>query len=337
MRPTPLPRPTARCRPATDHKPRTTDKRGFTLVELIIVVMIIAMLAGMVLPAVLRARGNAQVAQVATEIKALDAALSDFKATFGVYPPSSITLYESPAGWVANPSARSRVLQLWNQFSFTVSRDINGDGDATDVVTLTSGECLVFFLGGIFDPPITTTSTGAPSGFSKNPGNPFQRGGGSRLGPYYQFDIGRLVDLDSDGFPEFKDPLPSQQLPYLYLSGYDGTDYIDGLPQGATPPRPTELPATMAGGAYQQTYIVPTATTRRAYWNAKSCQIISPGFDGSSGDTSAYGAGGYYQADKADDLLVDKDVNGDGTISAWEQRNAERDNITNFKGGTLAP
>lgn len=324
MRSTPPLRQTIQRRPTTDHTPRTTDKSGFTLVELIIVVMIIAILAGLLLPALAGARRTAQIARVSTEIKALEASLADFKASYGIYPPSSITLSESPTGWTA--ANMTRIRQIWPRFDFTISRDINGDGDMTDTFNLTAGECLVFFLGGIFDPSVTMTTGsgtqyGAPSGFSKNPANPFARGGGSRLGPFFQFDIGRLMDLpepsfpSGDGMPEFKDPLPSQQLPYLYLSGYDGTGYLS-----------SEIPSTMTGGAYQQSNL-PATATRRVYWNAKSFQIISPGYDGSQGsstDFTPYGLGGYYRLEEAENLLTGA-------------RKFEQDNITNFSSGTLLP
>src|SRR5690606_19735900 len=153
-----------------------------------------------------------------------------------------------PADWDSvSATARSRIRKLWPQFDFTIPRDINGDGDATDVVQLNGAECLVFFLGGVNATNYvdgaggTLTPSGSPPvgewiplGFSRNPRDPFERSGGTRVGPMTEFDAARFVDLfanpgDSigtrDGMPEPLAPLPPQPRPYLYATSYHGKVY----------------------------------------------------------------------------------------------------------------
>ena len=54
--------------------------QGFTLVEIMIVVAIIALLAGMLLPAVMGSRRRAEVAQAETDMAALNAAIEAARA-----------------------------------------------------------------------------------------------------------------------------------------------------------------------------------------------------------------------------------------------------------------
>lgn len=64
-------------------------RKGFTLVELLVVVSIIALLAGILLPALNKARLQARAATVAGQIKAMDTALETFRNDFSMYPYSN--------------------------------------------------------------------------------------------------------------------------------------------------------------------------------------------------------------------------------------------------------
>ncbi|MCA9014718.1 MAG: prepilin-type N-terminal cleavage/methylation domain-containing protein [Planctomycetaceae bacterium] len=276
-------------------------RAAFTLIELMIAIVIILILLGLLIPAIGAVRLRAQQAQVRTEIGNLEAAITAFKADFGMDPPSGITLYENQAGWNSDTRSKNLIRGMWPQFDFSKNRDINRDSDSTDSFTLNAGECLVFFLGGIWD---STNKT--PNGFSKNPADPFivSTAGGGRLGPYYEFNISRFVDIDNDNAPEYLDSFPSQQKPYLYFSSYDGRGYRIA----------DEVVGTGMLDVYRQgTDPTVTPPTNDVPFKAKSFQIISPGAD------FQYGTGGIYNPDK----------------NFPANRTEEVDNITNFVSGSL--
>ncbi len=62
-------------------------KRGFTLIELLTVMAIIALLVGLLLPALAQARAKAQMIKDATQIKQIHAAFTTFSRDYdGIYP-----------------------------------------------------------------------------------------------------------------------------------------------------------------------------------------------------------------------------------------------------------
>ena len=278
------------------------NRHAFTLVELMIAIVIILILLGLLIPAIGAVRLRAQQSQVRTEIANLEAAITSFKADFGMDPPSGIVLYENQSGWNGDQRSKGLIRRLWPQFDFSLSRDINRDSDTSDSFELNSGECLVFFLGGIWD---TTNKT--PNGFSKNPANPFTvaNGGTNRQGPFFEFNSSRFIDIDGDNAPEYLDSFPSQQLPYLYFSSYDGRGY-----------RLSELPVIPGLGVNVQNVYHngdPSLSTLGPVFKPKSYQIISPGAD------NQYGSGGNYDPNK----------------NFPSGRTVEADNITNFTDGSL--
>ena len=71
--------------PSAARQPRA----AFTLVELLAVIVIIAMLAALVTPAVFNARRSAQNAAIKAEIDMLHMAIMNYKNEFGSFPPSN--------------------------------------------------------------------------------------------------------------------------------------------------------------------------------------------------------------------------------------------------------
>ena len=297
-------------------------RNAFTLIELLIVIAIIGILIAFLAPAVGGALKRARVTSVRAEISQLETAIGKFRSVYNMDPPSSITLYETVAGWSGDANSRALIRQLWAQFNFAAAHDINGNGNSTDTITLSQGECLVFFLGGVNGNTTTGLSAttdnnnpgyiGACTGFSKNPADPFARGG-AREPTFFEFLPARFTDGDSDGFPEYRDPLPTQTMPYIYYSGYDGTGY-----------QSTEFQPVVSGGLWQP-YRTGTALTA-PLWKPNSYQIISPGYD------RAYGYGGAYVASGTDRLPIPATP-----PPTAAQRAPETDNITNFSSGELQP
>jgi prepilin-type N-terminal cleavage/methylation domain-containing protein len=323
---------------------------GFTLLELLIAISIIAILAGLILTVASSAMIKAHNAQVSADILSLSAGISAFKQQFSVEPPSRITLYEqgtisAPSGassWNSDPRSMGLIRQIWPQFDFTINRDINGDGNMTENISLSGAECLVFFLGGvpsliISHSPAQTGDTpgnqgGSPMGFSQNPSDPFSRVGTTNRLTFTTFDLNRLIvyGTQTNRMNTYIDQLApkptftpaslpaAQPYPYLYLSSYGGQGY-DVANELATPPGGTFV------DVYRQGPNGSTTTSPSTPWNPNSYQIISPGGDQvSPPPVGGYGIGGEYEAGDPKGLLVGS-------------RGAERDNITNFSSGTLAP
>ncbi|MFZ4777800.1 MAG: type II secretion system protein [Terrimicrobiaceae bacterium] len=73
-------------------------KAGFTLLELLVVIAVIAILAGLILGVAGYVQRQAALARAKTEIEALTAALESFKADHGDYPVGSITAGSTASG-----------------------------------------------------------------------------------------------------------------------------------------------------------------------------------------------------------------------------------------------
>lgn len=70
-------------------KPRPTS-RGFTLIEMLCVIIVIAALAIMVIPRMLGAQRKAKEAQLAGNLKQLRDAVERFESTTGAWPPALV-------------------------------------------------------------------------------------------------------------------------------------------------------------------------------------------------------------------------------------------------------
>jgi len=68
------------------------DQRGFTLIEIMVVVIILGLLAGLVLPRVLGQEEKARINAAKTQIRALEGALDAFKLDNGFYPATDQAL-----------------------------------------------------------------------------------------------------------------------------------------------------------------------------------------------------------------------------------------------------
>jgi general secretion pathway protein G len=282
-------------------------------VELLVVIVILGILAALILPAIVGARRSAQVAEVANEIRQLETAVTKFKATFNVDPPSSLYIPDLTKNESWSAVDRAKIRALWPQFNFA-----NNGGAPNHYFGqhLNGAECLVFFLGGVS--PSKYSAGYAPVGFSKNPAEPWSVTGTNREPAFFEFNAARFSNLDAattpeDHLPEYLDPLPAQSTPYLFLSS-QGRAYTK-----------VNRPLADDYDVHPSTNGQSSEDLQAAYFSVETpykahrpdgYQIISPGFDG------LYGIGGSYT---------------DASQLEKTDRSPEFDNITNFSGGQLKP
>jgi prepilin-type N-terminal cleavage/methylation domain-containing protein len=81
-------------------------RRGFTLVELLVVIVIIAALAGLTAPMVIRQRKKADQTEAVNNAKQIGLAMFEFENAFGSFPDGNATISQITAGdfTIASPS-----------------------------------------------------------------------------------------------------------------------------------------------------------------------------------------------------------------------------------------
>lgn len=306
---------------------------GFTLVELIVVIVIVGILAALILPAISQTFVTANNAKVTVEIKNLENAIALFKTKYGVEPPSQFRLCLRLQDWNSNPDSKALVRRIWPNFDFTMPANsypawwstIPDSAKVNGAIVLTGPECLVFFLGGVTPNQAGSTSSGAPLGFASNATRPFSDTEIGRVNPFFEFDATRLKDdIGGNFFAEYYDPLPAKdKKPYAYFNSNDGTGY---RPEEDLFNKPNTSWSSLqdiyrqGNAAVQPGLNKATQSAKFPAHKATGFQIISPGYDGE------YGFGGVYNPDLADSGL--RAMDGTPDRQAF-------DNITNFSNGVL--
>ena len=257
-------------------------RSGFTLVELLVVIGIIALLVSLTAAAVMRVRRKATELQMRSDISQLSSSVTQFNVEYSVdHFPSVIILKNDLTtynlGNVVEKESLLFLKRVWprlqsqiytaNLFPATDARYSLGwfpDDPAaalTSSYTLTGDECLVFFLGGI-------QKSGACIGFSANANNPTIYNTATASGTrkqLFDFPTSRLKAA-SNGPLVFLDPQGT--MPYAYFSNY-GID--NGYNRYAAVLGASDCPSLVANGAYKD--------ANGTYYNKSSFQIICAGTD----------------------------------------------------------
>ncbi|TWU45527.1 Type II secretion system protein G precursor [Novipirellula aureliae] len=294
---------------------RTRKPHGFTLVEILVVIVIIGILAGITVPAVMRSIRTARQTALKLELNSIAQAVEHYKEKYGDYPP------DGSSKAVLERHMRKLFPRMSSQ-DFTILQLMTDDSlDTTTVgtfspVAMDRGEALVFFLGGFSnDVQFPITGPGGPLELIPSPTADLTdlanyQVNMTRDNALFDIDVTRvtagrasatdpMLSTDETSFaytnPELyggKDLLPvylaggDELSPIVYFDsrtygdiGGDYNGYLSGLASvGGIRPYKTELAAKPPTGANYAT--VAEAFAAIPFHNPNTFQLISPGLDG---------------------------------------------------------
>ena len=252
---------------------RRSSRGGFTLVELLMVILIISMLIALLLPAVNAARIRGLETSVLGQLTTMVTALDDFKSKYGSYPPDP--------NW-SDPEVLTFLRRAWPRAQFD-------QNDVAVIKTMDEAEALVFWLGGIYDRDASKLA-----GFSTDPKNPLA-GPNASSNPFgkpvyvtqrtatFQFDETRLFngDQSSDPYPFFEyyppNTRPQEAGPFVYFAARPDKTYF--LPNTSTLPTYADPRLGVAQGIAVPYQLLSNNPNRKRFVKDDGFQIISAGID----------------------------------------------------------
>lgn len=171
--------------------PYRRRRDGFTLVELLVVVIIIGILAALLIPVINTARNTSRRATIAMELSQLESAIEQYKTN---------NANDYPADWSDTSQVKAHLGTAFNRHDRAATNTwIDAQNPTNATGKIDPAEALVFWLSLVYKDsfrPLTSSST------SKS--------------VYFDFRPERLRDLDGDGFNEYYPPA-NDIAPYVYF------------------------------------------------------------------------------------------------------------------------
>jgi len=250
-------------------------RRGFTLIEMLAVIVIIGILAALITMAAVAAINRAKKAKIKSEIALLETAIQNYINEFDDLPDFTDEL-----------AVRRHIKRRWPKISLT-------DAQINSVLSdQNAASSIVFFLGGMTDP----NNPKKLIGFSADQRNPFNNDPDiSRDPPRFQFDQERLGRMNGAlvYYPDLGVTMNS--CPFVYFrargkAGYDANSQA--------------CPISGRDGAGGDTQTIqPYYNTVTGDWaNAGSFQLISAGLDDRFGTGNQYPVGTDYSIETFDNI-----------------------------------
>jgi len=112
-----------------------SNKRGFTLIEIMVVIVILALLAALVGPKILGRTDDAKIQTTKTQIRSLESALKLYKLDNGVYP----TTEQGLNSLVAKPTVGT-IPKNYKEGGYIESKQVPKDGWGNDYIYVSPGE-----------------------------------------------------------------------------------------------------------------------------------------------------------------------------------------------------
>ncbi len=110
------------------------DQKGFTLIEIMVVVIILGMLAALVLPKIIGQEEKAKVESAKVQIRALESALDAFHLDNGFYPTT-----EQGLNALINKPEVGRIPTKWSEGGYLKPARIPKDPWGNDFVYISPG------------------------------------------------------------------------------------------------------------------------------------------------------------------------------------------------------
>jgi general secretion pathway protein G len=198
---------------STSRFSRTTSAKGFTLMELLVVVAIIVVLAGLTVGGLSAMQRNQAKSKATTQIKLLENALEEYKSEMGRYP-------ERIAGDKTGSNTLYRAL-FYEGYDYNERK-----GDSDVAPTVTDGTAMRIYLAEL-DPTSTKQGWSSTPGGSGDPSKPI--GENNTILDPWGFSYNYLPAVDENGNEDIECNNPDFDLWSNGPDGQKGTSDDDNL------------------------------------------------------------------------------------------------------------